>query len=68
MTTSAPHHLRALPITLQTFFQTIQLDSQNTQNEGPNCLDGYIYICVFLKKVALVIYSTSILIDSNNRL
>ena len=41
--TSAPHHLRALPITLQTFFQTIQLDSQNTQNEGPNCLDGYIF-------------------------
>ena len=40
--TSAPHHLRALPITLQTFFQTIQLDSQNTQNEGPNCL-GYIF-------------------------
>ena len=49
MTTSAPHHLRALPITLQTFFQTIQLDSQNTQNEGPNCLDGYIYIYVFEK-------------------
>ena len=38
MITSVPHHLRALPIA----FQTIQLDSQDTQNEGPNCLDGYL--------------------------
>ncbi len=61
VTTSVPHHLRALPIA----FQTIQLDSQDTQMKGQTALMDILQV----QQVALI-YSSWILIDKiyKNRL